>query len=503
MRVAFVPARDGFAFVNTFVNHVQIAGVPITETRGRCGGMAFAALDYWHHRLPVPSTATLPADGVPLADYIYNRLITSMVDNWPMYFHFMRTPDHPTLINGIGVGRATREEEFPKLRALLDQGLPQPLGLTQARDIGGFAGDHQVVAYGYEVDDATSRVFIWDNRYAGREDVLEFTSVYDPADPGIHQSNGDAWRGFFVERYAPQRPWYLADGNLLSDHSDARIYVIQGGAKLPITSPEEFDRLGYRWTEVVEVPDSSMGYVADVPGDRTVLRDLDQPEVYVVYGRHGFHVPDPDTMSRLGFSAADVRVVPHGSLAALRSTPVNGTVLREESKDPVYLVDGDALRWIPDPETFAFRGLRWERVGVVPDGTLAGLPMGQPLPFEHTQSWSERSGGHLLSRDHDQIDYQVEAGLRPADEVEFVLVLGDGITWRKELVLKADDGQWTVAAHDGVRSSANGLYRYQLPNGRLTFRKAKAFGVMTDVLDLADLGQLPAGARVTFSWLRD
>jgi hypothetical protein len=108
MRVAFDPTRDGFAFTNGFVNHVKILDIPIAETRGRCGGMAFAALDYWHNRLPVPDTDALPPDGNPVADYLYDRLTTSILHNWPMFFHFMRTPDQPTWINGIGVARATR-----------------------------------------------------------------------------------------------------------------------------------------------------------------------------------------------------------------------------------------------------------------------------------------------------------------------------------------------------------------------------------------------------------
>ncbi|MFG3604616.1 hypothetical protein [Micromonospora chersina] len=502
MRVSFRPARDGYAFTNGFTNHIKIAGLPITDTKGRCGGMAFAALDHWHQRLPVPAASALPPDGNPVADYIYDRLITSIVDNWPMYFQFMRTPDHPTTLNGIGVARMTREEQFPKLKQLLDQGLPQPLGLCQSRDPGGFGNDHQVVAYGYEEGERT-RIFIWDNRYSRREDVLEFKTAYDPADRVVQQGNGDQWRGFFVERYAPRLPWYLAGGKLLSDRSDPRIYVVHGGAKFWVTGPQEFDRLGFHWNEVVELPDGSTSYVADAPGDRVLLREIDRAEVYVTYGGHGFHIPDPDTLLRLGFSWADVRVLPRDSLRALRPVPVDGTVLREEHQDPVYLVVDGMLRHVPDPVTFTALGLRWDRVGVVPDGSLAALPKGSPLPASHLPAWSERSAGQLITRDHDAVDYRIEAGAKPADEVEFVLNLGTGLTWRKELGLHAKDGDWTIAVQDSKRTDANGLYRYQLPEGQLRLRKAKLFGAITGVLELNDLDRLPAGARVTFTWVRD
>ena len=31
-----------------------------------------------------------------------------------------------------------------------------------------------------------------------------FRTAYDPAEREVRQSNGDIWRGFFVETYAPQ-----------------------------------------------------------------------------------------------------------------------------------------------------------------------------------------------------------------------------------------------------------------------------------------------------------
>lgn len=213
MRVSFDPARDAFAFRNSFVNKISFAGIPIAETQGRCGGMAFAALDHWYARIPVPETAMLPPDGDPLADYIYKRLHTSMLDNWAKFVLYMHTPDHRTPLGGIGVSRMVREQEFPKLRSLLEQGQPQPLGLTQSRNVGGLSHDHQVVAYGYEQDATKTRIFIWDNRYGRREDVLEFTTRYVRADRAVSQSDGSRWRGFFVERYARRVPPYVASGN--------------------------------------------------------------------------------------------------------------------------------------------------------------------------------------------------------------------------------------------------------------------------------------------------
>lgn len=209
MRVSFDPGRDAFAFPNSFGNKCVIARVPIHETRGRCGGMVFAALDHWHAKVPVPAVDELPPDGEPFGDYIHDRMRTSMIDNWERLVTFMRIPDQRTPFNRKTLAKLVRDEELPRLKALLDDGAPQPLALTQAKSMDGLAHDHQVVAYGYDEDGPTTHILIWDNRYGRRGDVLTLTTAYDPLNPAIEESDGTKWRGFFVERYSAKIPPYV------------------------------------------------------------------------------------------------------------------------------------------------------------------------------------------------------------------------------------------------------------------------------------------------------
>jgi len=65
---------------------------------------------------------------------------------------------------------------------------------------------------------------------------------------------------------------------------------------------------------------------------------------------------------------------------------------------------------------------------------------------------------------------------------------------------------WTIAVENDTKNNHNGLYRYQLPNGQLLFRKKKGLLQaleMKQVLSLSQLNDLPSGAHVTFSWLQD
>ena len=381
IRTTFSPVQHGFKFRNEFVNHIiTVPSLGINfDTSGRCGGMAFAALDYWHHHLAVPENSSLPIDGTLVSAYIYDRLMNSILANAFRYFHFMRTPDHPTWLNGIGVARATREEEFPKLRQLIDQGQPCALGLTQARDVGGFGNDHQVVAYGYEVGDPYSTVLIYDNNFPNEEVRLTFKTVYDPGEREVHHNHNQIWRGFFVESYAPQLPFFLASGSLLSEFSRAEIYLVQGGGRFWINSPIEFDANGFAWSAVRETADGSMEHVSTYPANGILFRERNAAAVYVVYGGVPFHIPSPPVFDSLGFKWEAVLSVPAGSMGELRTFPVNGTLLKEITAPEIYMAENGSLRHIPNPAKFDALGLSWANVGTVPDGGLGVFPKGPPM----------------------------------------------------------------------------------------------------------------------------
>jgi hypothetical protein len=56
----FVPAVHGFHFVNTYINYF----VPGVTTSGRCGGMSYAALDFFFAGVPVPGSQSRQVKGI-------------------------------------------------------------------------------------------------------------------------------------------------------------------------------------------------------------------------------------------------------------------------------------------------------------------------------------------------------------------------------------------------------------------------------------------------------
>ncbi len=120
-------------------------------------------------------------------------------------------------------------------------------------------------------------------------------------------------------------PGWLADGSVVKEQTDPRVYVIYGRAKFWISSPAELFALGFDWSKVLTVPDGSLAAVADFPIPGTLVRARDQAPVYYTLptsapwwfgGGQLWWVPSPDSLKALGVWWDSVHVVLAGSLDA-------------------------------------------------------------------------------------------------------------------------------------------------------------------------------------------
>jgi hypothetical protein len=217
---------DGFAFVNSWPSQ------PAVELRttfgliavgdasaGLCGGMVFAALDYWHAGA-VASTAQ-PSREDPLYRYIVRRLVESwhVPAGVAQYYQWMNLPDADAgftafghrIIVERGLAWRTIAVQLPAVRADLDKGLPVPLGVVTAASTNpaDLAHNHQVLAYRYELADDVVTLWVYDPNRGQRDDVsLRFT-VAKPTKPTTfdHDLGLDVpVRGFFRTAYTPIAP---------------------------------------------------------------------------------------------------------------------------------------------------------------------------------------------------------------------------------------------------------------------------------------------------------
>ena len=227
----YEPAHYAFRFPNAFVNQVWSGRIPprigreykIT-TSGRCGGMAFASLDFYHLSMPVPTVrpqdfvpANVPPDGHPLSDYIYKRQLHSMLTSWRGVLNGLRYLHWSGLSSQRLAHKSLAEER--KAVESLDRGEPVVFGLVKATSRGLTAQgvNHQVVCYDYRTNESGQLEFsVYDPNepfsgadHASYQVILRRTAHPDDAQSSyelIRPGRIDQWRGVFVQHYRPHSP---------------------------------------------------------------------------------------------------------------------------------------------------------------------------------------------------------------------------------------------------------------------------------------------------------
>jgi hypothetical protein len=215
----FRPSASGFHFANRFrpepvlLLNLGLLKLPVgNASRGLCGGMVFAARDLFEAGVPPPSDTEAPGQGSPLFGYLVRRLFASF--NLPAgplrYLLWMALPTGSFL--GIRGVAARTAGEWARVRHELDQGRPAALGLVRARSLSPFrlARNHQVLAYGYDLDEGTGAlsIAVYDPNHPDDDGVSLNLELADGRMEGPirYESGGHAVRGFFLTRYDPADP---------------------------------------------------------------------------------------------------------------------------------------------------------------------------------------------------------------------------------------------------------------------------------------------------------
>lgn len=181
---------------------------------GLCGGMAYAALDFYRVGMPIPwlsGQGERPPSGSRLRGYLWRRQLQSFARDidrflvWIVFLNWM-----PKMFRG-GPSWLAKEsrKEWDKLKAFIDSGSPIPVGLV--RNTTSPFDCHQVLALGYdELDDVRQRIYIYDPNCPGAESTIEFN--LSGRELGAQEScNAGELMGFFCEDYKSQDPHRFLD----------------------------------------------------------------------------------------------------------------------------------------------------------------------------------------------------------------------------------------------------------------------------------------------------
>jgi hypothetical protein len=253
-RTAFDPQVHGFAFVNSwqldeverqqlheaFADHLTRGSIlgavafgwlgrflisraietlrdrlesDLAQGYGLCGGMCFAALDFYKKPdLPFPrgqDANDQPTSGSPLRTYLWKRQLDSLVSDgarvlaWLIALNYV--PQVPLFRGGAAWLLDQSREEWVKLKTFVDADEPIPLGLV--RDTENVYNNHQVLAIGYdETDEAPGTIYLYDPNCPDKESAISIS--FGERLLNGRESCDVPWplRGFYCEGYKPSDP---------------------------------------------------------------------------------------------------------------------------------------------------------------------------------------------------------------------------------------------------------------------------------------------------------
>jgi hypothetical protein len=197
---------------------------------GLCGGMAFAALDYYKKGTQVPRGAgydDVPRrdsrDGRILRDFLWRRQLESMSVNVPTLLVWMgMLHSIIPMVGGAGWLLEQTRQHWATLKKHIDNGEPWPICLV-GTSTSPFH-NHQVLAYGYsDPGDGTGTVYVYDMNCPDKENTihLDFRGIELMADESCASADRGALRGFFCEVYMPASPPTVTHSEQQSEEKEA------------------------------------------------------------------------------------------------------------------------------------------------------------------------------------------------------------------------------------------------------------------------------------------
>jgi hypothetical protein len=212
----FRPSEHGLHFANRFPP-VPALWFPLGPTAlpignaadGLCGGMCLLVAERFAAGKPVPSDRAAPGPDSPLFDAIVRRQALSL--DWlrvPLRFYSLQAfrPEPPGPVSRL-LGRRTRTvetvHEWYRIRREIDAGRLAPIGLVRSTGFNPFllTRNHQVLAFGYEVDGDRLALRIYDPNHPDRDDVeLRLRlGIGGRGAAWMLQTTGEPLRAFFLQ----------------------------------------------------------------------------------------------------------------------------------------------------------------------------------------------------------------------------------------------------------------------------------------------------------------
>ena len=185
----FDPEIHGFHFSNAYI---KWSAGPIDSTQ-LCGGMVYAALDYFYGKLTIPPDKAVPVEGSDLHNYIFDRQCGAHGSTLLRFGASYAPIIGPLFAESPAIRVQTQQN---KLMTILSTGRPAAMCLVRQ------GHGHHVVAIGCDFTDSPI-IWIYNPNVPDKVQTVQSTLR-----KGYHMdAKGSFWHGYFVDdNYQPEAP---------------------------------------------------------------------------------------------------------------------------------------------------------------------------------------------------------------------------------------------------------------------------------------------------------
>lgn len=169
-----------------------------------------------------------------------------------------------------------------------------------------------------------------------------------------------------------------ATKELVKEAGNPTVYLLEGGRRRPFTNADIFLAHGFSWEAirtVVSLAATPVGDPVDYPVVPGMLVKGSGPKVYLVEGGTRRWITSESVFLGLGYPWSAIRVmqdstlagVPEGAAISTAAAHPDGTLIQYVGSPRVYQLVNGQKRWIHSAEVFTQLNLRWENIVTIPD----------------------------------------------------------------------------------------------------------------------------------------
>lgn len=180
------------------------------------------------------------------------------------------------------------------------------------------------------------------------------------------------------------------NGTLIRTASSDKIFVLDGGLKHYIPSPQIFESR-YRWQDVITISENEMGSYST--GDHILFRDgtliSDKNAVYIVANGQKRPFASPATFEMKGYKWENVKKVNNSNILKIHPTGdtlfphegrTNGDLIKTANNPDIYVLENGKRRLIPSPLVFEMQ-YHWNDIVTISEFEMGFYPIGKKVPF--------------------------------------------------------------------------------------------------------------------------